>query len=74
MRDDFMKPDMRDCKLIVRTPDATCYVMDTYCRNVTLEQRIELEKQIAQAYVRNAMRTQAAAAPQKAAPEEDRNL
>lgn len=43
-------PDMKDCRMIVSTHDATCYVMDTCCRDVTAEERAEIDRKIIHIY------------------------
>ena len=45
--------------MVVRAGEATCYVMDTYCRNITTEQRGKIEGSVAQICRRAALRKSA---------------
>lgn len=37
------KPDMRDCKMVVKNQYGTAYVMDTYCKNFTEEDKARFD-------------------------------
>lgn len=53
-------PDMNDCKMVVHTTNgATCYIMDTCCRNMTKEDKARIDRQIVQIYLNAAMRKKA---------------
>lgn len=49
-------PDMDDCKMVVKTDGAVCYIMDTFCRNMTKEDKEAADKQIIQIYLNAEMR------------------
>ena len=52
-------PDMADCKMIVETNGAVCYIMDTFCRNFTAADKERADRQILQIAMRAAQRKQA---------------
>ena len=41
-------PPMEDCRMVVRTGEAVCYIIDTCCRDMTDGQRAEIEGKIVQ--------------------------
>lgn len=49
-------PNMEDCRKIVKTEGCTCYIMDTYCRNMTPEDKAAADRRILQIYVNDALR------------------
>lgn len=50
-------PNMDDCKMIVKCQNgATCYVMDTCCRNMTKEDKARIDAQIMNIYIASEMR------------------
>lgn len=49
-------PNMEDCRKIVKTEGCTCYIMDTYCRNMTPEDKARADRQILQIYVNDALK------------------
>lgn len=52
-------PNMDDCRKIVKTKDCTCYIFDTYCRNMTPEDKAAADRKILQIYVSEALRREA---------------
>ena len=52
-------PNMDDCKMVVKTAGATCYIMDTCCRNMTKEQKEQIDREIVEIYLQHALRKQA---------------
>lgn len=44
------EPDMCDCRMVIHTQEATCYVMDTCCRNMAEGQREKIDADIAHIY------------------------
>lgn len=48
-------PNMEDCRRIVKTKSCTCYIMDTYCRNMTAADKAAADERILQFYVRRAL-------------------
>ena len=51
-------PNMDDCKMIVETDGAVCYIMDTCCRNFTSEDKARTDRQIVALAMQSAMRKQ----------------
>lgn len=49
-------PDMADCKMIVKTDGAVCYIMDTCCRNFTAADKLRVDRQIVQIAMQSALR------------------
>ena len=49
-------PNMEDCKMIVETNGAVCYIMDTCCRNFTAEDKARADRQIVEIAMRSALR------------------
>lgn len=49
-------PNMDDCRRIIKTDSATCYIMDTCCRNITPEEREAIDRQIARIAMNAAFR------------------
>lgn len=43
-------PDMEACRMTIRTSEATCYVMDTHCRDISAEQKEKIDGDIAHIY------------------------
>ena len=43
-------PGMEACRMVIRTTDATCYVMDTCCREISEEQRAKIDKDLVHIY------------------------
>lgn len=56
-------PNMDDCKMVVTTDGAVCYIMDTFCRNMTKEDKEEADRQIVQIYLNAEMRKLSNAQP-----------
>ena len=52
-------PNMEDCKMIVETNGAVCYIMDTCCRNFTAEDKARADRQIVEIAMQAALRKQA---------------
>jgi len=52
-------PNMDDCKMIVNTDGGTCYIMDTFCRSMTKEDKEATDRQIVQIYLNAEMRKRA---------------
>ena len=52
-------PNMEDCKMIVETNGAVCYIMDTCCRNFTAEDNARADRQIVEIAMQAALRKQA---------------
>lgn len=44
-------PNMDDCKMVVKSNGATCYIMDTCCRNMTREEKLRADRAIVQIYM-----------------------
>lgn len=51
-------PDMADCKMVVESNGAVCYIMDTCCRNFTAEDKERVDRQIVEIAKRSALRKQ----------------
>ncbi len=49
-------PNMEDCKMVVKTDGAVCYIMDTFCRNMTKEDKAEADRKMIQIYLNAEMR------------------
>lgn len=49
-------PDMEDCRRIVNTTGGTCYIMDTYCRNMTAGDKERADREILRIALAHAMR------------------
>ncbi len=43
-------PDMEACRMIVRTSEVTCYVMNSCCKNYSAEQREKVDKTLVHIY------------------------
>lgn len=52
-------PNMEDCKMIVESNGAVCYIMDTCCRNFTAEDKARADRQIVEIAMQSALRKQA---------------
>ena len=53
-------PNMDDCKMIVKCENgATCYIMDTCCKNFTEEDKKRVDEKILQIYLNSVMRKRA---------------
>ena len=50
------QPDMKDCKMVNKTPNGTAYVMDTCCKNFTEEDRARFDAFILQLAVNAELR------------------
>lgn len=42
------EPNMADCRMTVKTDGAVCYIMDTFCRTMTKEEKIRTDRKILQ--------------------------
>ena len=51
-------PNMEDCKMVVQTDGAVCYIMDTCCRNFTAEDKARADRKIMEIALRAALRKQ----------------
>lgn len=51
-------PNMEDCRKIVKTEHCTCYIFDTYCKNMTPEDKAVIDQQIVQIAMNAALRKQ----------------
>lgn len=56
-------PNMEDCKMVVPTDGATCYIMDTCCRCMTQGQKEQIDRQIVQIYLQHERGQQTADIP-----------
>ena len=45
-----VKVDMYDCRMVCHEQGSTCYIMDTYCRDITKEQRADIERCVLRIY------------------------
>lgn len=52
-------PNMDDCKMVVETSGATCYIFDTCCRKMTKEQKAQIDREIVRIYLQHALHQQA---------------
>ena len=52
-------PNMEDCKMTVKTEHATCYIMDTCCKNFTQADKAEVDRKLMQIALNAALRKQA---------------
>lgn len=52
-------PNMEDCKMVVKANGATCYIMDTCCRNFTQEDKERTDREIMRIALASAMRKKA---------------
>ena len=51
-------PNMEDCKRVVETAHGTCYIMDTYCKNFTAEDKKRIDREIVRIYQTAMLRKQ----------------
>ena len=49
-------PSAEDCRMVVRTGEAICYMMDTCCRDITERQRAEIDEKVAHIYRQAALK------------------
>lgn len=42
------KPNMEDCKMVIKSHGAVCYIMDTCCRGMTREDKVRADRKIVQ--------------------------
>ncbi|WP_312939420.1 hypothetical protein [Oscillibacter sp.] len=42
--------------MVVKTDGAVCYIMDTFCRNMTQEEKAEADRKMIQIYLNAEMR------------------
>lgn len=52
-------PDMEACRMTIRTSEATCYVMDTCCREISVEQKEKIDGDIVHIYRQAVLRKNA---------------
>lgn len=45
--------------MMKKTKEATCYIMDTCCRNMTKDDKLRADRKIVQIYLAHAMRGKA---------------
>jgi len=53
------KPNMADCKMAIKSGEATCYIFDTCCKDFTPEKKQEADNRIMQIYIDSIMRKKA---------------
>ena len=56
-------PNMEDCRMTVKADGAVCYIMDTFCRNMTKEDKEAADRQIIQIYLNAELRKRPNALP-----------
>ena len=52
-------PNMEDCKMVIESDGAICYIMDTCCRNMTREDKARIDQQIIQIALDSELRKRA---------------
>lgn len=52
-------PNMDDCRMVVRTETAACYIMDTCCKNMTEADKMKADREIVRIYLNAALRKKA---------------
>lgn len=55
------EPPMEDLKMVVKTEHGTCYIFDTFCKNVTPEERAKIDDRIRQIYYEDDLKRELAA-------------
>lgn len=48
------EPPLEDLKMVLEGDGGTCYIFDTFCKNITNEQKREADRRILSIYYHNA--------------------